>query len=56
MLREPKRDCFAFQRDGHVEKCTALDELYCRYGKKSCKFYKASAEMKDYKFNKKEKG
>lgn len=35
-LRTVKRDCFAF--NANKSDCTALKQLYCRWGK--CSFYK----------------
>ena len=37
-----KSDCFAFQSYGKRVSCTALDDVYCKYGK--CSFYKTKAQ------------
>ncbi|WP_373206484.1 hypothetical protein [Coprococcus phoceensis] len=46
--QEAKKDCFAYRKvSGRMggEKCTALKNLYCRYGE--CTFYKTQKEMCD---------
>ena len=43
--KDPKKDCFAYRcryigRSGTKEECTALNRMYCQWGK--CNFYKQS--------------
>lgn len=43
-----KEDCFAYNPNNYVNKCEALNELFCR--KEKCKFYKSIKQrMKELK-------
>lgn len=44
-MGEAKKDCFAYRTMCGTEVCTALKQLYCRYGKGECKFYKKEEEF-----------
>lgn len=46
----PKKDCFAYEetKTTGVGDCKALNDLYCRYGKK-CPFYKPKNEKGEKK-------